>query len=290
MRKIYFILILLLLLCLNACTTKKAASKDTNSSTIESPYLGQKPPGLIPEVFAPGLVSTAHRDLSAFFTPDMKEFYFTRKYAQNEKWSLLVFKYENKQWKESVVGPRIGRPIVAPNGKIMHLGKNYMERTETGWSEIKKLGSPFEEIRIMRLSASAKGTYVFDEATAGGDGVLRYSQFVDGEREEPMPFGKEINTGKWNAHPFIAPDESYIIWDGERDSGYGDSDLYISFRQQDGSWDTAINMGDKINTSSWESGGYVTPDGKYFFFNKGTADGDIFWVDAQIFETLRAKQ
>jgi len=35
--------------------------------------------------------------------------------------------------------------------------------------------------------------------------------------------------GKYNAHPFIAPDEAYIIWDGERDSGYGDTDLYISF-------------------------------------------------------------
>jgi len=136
----------------------------------------------------------------------------------------------------------------------------------------------------MRLSASAMGTYVFDDYKSND--VIRISTLKDGKREEPRLLGKEINTGKFNAHPFIAQDESYIIWDDERDSGYGDSDLYISFRTDDDSWGAAINMGDKINTSSWESGGYVTPDGKYFFFNRHE---DMFWVDAKIIETLRPK-
>ncbi|WP_299217473.1 hypothetical protein [uncultured Aquimarina sp.] len=279
-------------LFLSACSSKKhdAKTSDLSTMTIEIPYLGQKPPGLTPEVFAPGMVSTKHRDLSAFLTPDMKEFYFTRKDTETGKWFLIVYKLENNQWQKSVVGPRVGRPIIAPNGKIMHLGSKYMERTQSGWSDIKSLGAPFEEIRIMRLTASTEGTYVFDEiGIPDGDGVIRYSRLIDGKREEPKPFTKEINMGKWNAHPFISPDESYIIWDGERDSGYGDSDLYISFRNQDDSWGTAINMGDKINSSSWESGGYVSPDGKYFFFNKGHGDGDIFWVDAQVIENLRPK-
>ncbi|WP_206539217.1 hypothetical protein [Aquimarina megaterium] len=164
-----------------------------------------------------------------------------------------------------------------------------MERTETGWSEVKSLGPMFdrEDWGIMRLSASTKGTYVFDDYKSND--VIRMSTIKDGKRQKPKLLGKEINTGKWTAHPFIAPDESYLIWDSEKDNGYGDSDLYISFRQQDGSWGAAINMGDKINTSSWESGGYVTPDGKYFFFNKADSDGDIFWVDAQVIENLRPK-
>ncbi|AXT49703.1 hypothetical protein D1818_02290 [Aquimarina sp. BL5] len=293
MRKSYFILILSGTLFLSYCSSKKQESKtnDSLTKTIEKPYLSQKLPGLIPEVFAHGMVSTKHRDLSAFFTPDMKEFYFTRKFEGTEKWFLIVYKLENNQWKKSVVGPRVGRPIIAPNGKIMHLGSKYMERTQSGWSEIKSLGAPFDSIPIMRLTASTEGTYVFDEiGMPNGDGVIRYSRLIDGKRDEPKPFPKEINTGKWNAHPFIAPDESYIIWDGERDNGYGDSDLYISFRNQEGSWGTAINMGDKINTNSWESGGYVSPDGKYFFFNHGgDGDGDIFWVDAQVIQNLRPK-
>ena len=147
-----------------------------------------------------------------------------------------------------------------------------------------------EDWGIMRLSASAKGTYVFDDARSND--VIRISRLKDGKREEPKLLGKNINTGKWTAHPFIAPDESYLIWDSERDNGYGKSDLYISFRQQDGSWGTAINMGAKINTDGTENGAYVSPDGKYLFFNSPISKNNsgIYWVDAQIIETLRPKQ
>jgi len=200
----------------------------------------------------------------------------------------FVFKSENNRWYESEVGPRVGGNI-SPDGKTMYYRNQYRERTDDGWSELKSLGSPFEDIRIMRLTASSKGIYVFDEATSDGNGVLRYSRLVNGKREAPKPFGKEINTGKWTAHPFIAPDESYIIWDSERDGGYGDSDMYISFRQRDGSWGAAINFGDKINTESEDGGGYVTPDGKYLFYCRRCSppDFEIMWVDAQIIETLR---
>ncbi|MBL4788122.1 MAG: hypothetical protein JKY60_03420 [Kordiimonadaceae bacterium] len=128
------------------------------------------------------------------------------------------------------------------------------------------------------------------------------------------------------AHPFIAPDESYLIWDGERENRYGGSDLYskmrsiliqlffytilirfdfipknivafqevslyISFQQKDGSWGATINMGDKINTDLEDAFGSVTPDRKYLFFYRaiGPRNLDIFWVNAQIIETLRSK-
>lgn len=270
-------------------------SLDTPSLTIEGPYLGQKPPGLTPEAFAPNIVNTGHRELSGFFSPDSKEFYFVRQGGEYKEHSLVVFQQKDNLWHESYVMPRTGRPIFSPDGKIMHLGKKYMERTNTGWSEVKSLDSNFEDIRIMRLSSSLKGTYVLDEVgSPDGDGVIRYSRLVDGKHEKPRAFGKEINTGKYNAHPFIAPDESYLIWDGERESGFGDSDLYISFRQKDGSWGEAINLGEQINTSAWEGGGFVTPDGKYLFFNRNiNADNyenvDIFWVKADFIETLRPK-
>lgn len=76
----------------------------------------------------------------------------------------------------------------------------------------------------MGLTASNKGTYVFDEAASDGNGILRYSRLINGERETPKPLDKVINTGKRNAHPFITTDEFYIMWDGEREGGYGDND------------------------------------------------------------------
>jgi len=274
--------------------------KQNDSSNKENLYLGQRPPGLTPEVFAPGIVSTDNWEIGGVFTPDLKEFYFLREVGETEedkKQVFMVIQKENNQWQESVVSPRVGQAFISPDGKTMHLGRRYKERTEFGdWSEIKNLDAPFKGFPIMSLTASSKRTYVFD---AMGEGVLRYSRLINGKREEPKLFGKEINTGSANAHPFIAPDESYILWDGRRDNGYGKADIYVSFRQQDGSWGEAINLGDKINTNTSEFGAHVTPDGKYLFFNRNVGkvkptdeyeNTDIFWVDAKIIETYRPKE
>jgi len=265
-------------------------NKNQNKSPIlKGPYIGQKVPGLTPEVFAPATVSTEHRDWGGSFSPDMKEYYFSRRNNKSGKNKTFVFKSENDRWYESAVDSGI---FVSPDGKTRHAGKQYRERTNDGWSELKSIDSAFDDFHIMRLTTSLKGTYVFDEATRDGNGILRYSRLINGKREAPTAFSKEINTGKWTAHPFIAPDESYIIWDSENDGGYGGSDIYISFRQLDGSWGSAINFGDKINTNADDGGGTVTPDGKYFFFCRRCSppDFEIMWVDAQFIETLRPKQ
>jgi len=177
----------------------------------------------------------------------------------------------------------------------MFLGNKYKERTASGWSEEKSLGPLFQQIPIMRLTASADNTYVFDEREEIG--TIRYSRLVDGKREQPKAFGKNINSGKWTGHPFIAADESYLIWDSERDGGFGGVDLYISFRQDDNSWGAAINMGADINTEVDNAYGSVTSDEKYLFFHSVKVstesfsewEANIFWVDAQIIETLRPK-
>ena len=148
----------------------------------------------------------------------------------------------------------------------------------------------------MRLSSSDNGTYYFDTYKKNSPNFpIRYSQKIDGKYEKPKALSKAINKGTNLSHPFIAPDESYLIWDAKREDGYGSSDIYISFKQQDGSWSNAINLGDKINTEAWEAAASVTPDGKYLFFNRNIGSNsyenvDIFWVDAKIIETLRPKQ
>ena len=44
---------------------------------LKGEYLGQKPPGMTPEIFAPDIVSTPQREFNAAFSPDGKEFYFS---------------------------------------------------------------------------------------------------------------------------------------------------------------------------------------------------------------------
>ena len=282
-----FILILILILSFNPVFAQENSINDSDFPALEDRYLGQKPPGLIPELFAPDIIRTEHREAEAAFTPDLKEFYFRRRGGKYKNNTLVVIQYKNKQWTESLVPPRAGEPFISLDNKILYLGNKYRERTKTGWSAVKNLDAPFKDIPIMRLTVSAKGTYYFDEATEIG--TIRYSRLIDGKHEKPLTVNIEM--GNWKAHPFIAPDESYLIWDDESEGGYGDNDLYISFRQKDGTWGAAINLGAQINTEFAEAYGSITPDGKYFFFHRGFGGdrGDIFWVDAKIIETLRPK-
>ena len=258
-------------------------------------YLGQEPPGLTPVVFAPGMVSTDGWEIGGTFSPDLKEYYFIREVDVDTepRQEFVVVQYRDHQWYDRVVSPRVGQPFISPDGNVMYLGRRFRERTEAGWSEIRDLGPPFGDLPIMRLTVSSKGTAFFDEpGMPDGDGVIRFSRSIDGEYEVPRPLSKAINTGSFNAHPFIAPDESYIIWDGRRDEGFGSSDLYISFRKPDGSWDAAINLGKEINTEAWEAVASVTPDGKYLFFNRNIGSEnfenvDIFWVSTKFIDDLR---
>ncbi len=281
----------LLILAPALMITSKSYGQD-ELPILKGPYMGQKTPGLVAEPFAPGIISKDGWELEGVFAPGMKEFYYTTKHGKNTPSVIIGYRQINNVWKKYTQFPRTGETTFSPDGNRMHLAKGYKDRIKDGWSEDKSLGPMFDrkDWRIMRLSASAKGTYVFDDAKSND--VIRISSIKDGKRQDPTLLGKEINTGKWTAHPFIAPDESYLIWDSERDGGYGDSDLYISFRQKDNSWGPAINMGDKINSKKWDAYASVTPDGKYILFNRGIDDKgniDIYWVDAQIIETLRPK-
>jgi len=289
MSKSSIFVTLIMALFLHACSTKNQQSGEGDASTKVTAYLGQQPPGLITQLFAPDIIQTEHREAEAAWSPDLREFYFRRRGGEYERNTLVVIKKQDGQWTESLVPPLAGEPFVSTDGNTLHLGRKYRDRSDTGWSEVKSLGPMFnnEEYGLMRLTSSEQGTYVFDDYK-GGD-VIRISEVVDGVRQAPELLGDEINSGQWTAHPFIAPDESYLIWDSERENGYGKSDLYISFKQNDGSWGPALNLGAEINSEFADAYGSITPDGKYFFFHRsyGGDTGDIFWVDAEVIYALK---
>ncbi|MBA3768590.1 MAG: PD40 domain-containing protein [Acidobacteria bacterium] len=62
--------------------------------------------------------------------------------------------------------------------------------------------------------------------------------------------------------------ESYIIFSSRRAGGLGNSDLFVSFRQKDGTLAEPVNLGASINTDQHEFCPIVTPDGKYLFSSR----------------------
>jgi len=270
------------------------------ASVAENRYFGEKPPGLMPKLFDPKIVSPEGRFEGGTFSPDMKTFYFTRQHGKYKQRTFFVIRNENNRWgQESETDIRW--PQFSSDGNIMYVGKQYRERTATGWSEPKPRGEFLKE-QAHGLSLSAKGTFYFPffKKEDKGHGNIGYSRLIDGKYENPVKMGSQINTGKWIAHPYIAPDESYLMWDVVREDGRGETDIYISFRHKDGTWLPAMNMGPLINTEKQESSPWVTHDGKYLFFSRGEWHvqtdgkrewvGKSYWVDAQVIDKLRPKQ
>jgi hypothetical protein len=281
-------------LCLLVASLASAESPKKH----KGPYMGQKPPGMTPEVFAPGFVSSDEHEFAPSFSPDGSEFYFSRGVGQFRKKSVMVSRHQEGVWSEPskalTYGDENFEARVHPDGqKIFFMGFHaspdkewpdidmfFAERTEDGWGVATHLGAPFNPAGSMYISFTGDGT-LYTTGVAQ-DGIVM-SRFEEGEYTEFEPVGPPVNTGDANqVYPFAAPDGSYLIFNEMGGTRGGESSLLVAFKEKDGSWaePQEIPLGMRAGTAS------VSPDGKYLFFTAGRP-GDIYWVDADIFKNLR---
>ncbi|TAI47597.1 PD40 domain-containing protein [Flagellimonas allohymeniacidonis] len=271
-------------------------------------------------VFGEGVVSTDAFEFAITFSPEMDEMFFTRRQPESSN-EIYAIKLVDGAWSDPELAfftPEKGwdfEPHINPKGDILYFGSIrplndtiekrelhqwYSEKNANGWSQPVPLEAPFKDRFVMYLTSSANGNLYFtseEEGEGHDDGGIYNAMRKEGQYGSVNRMGEEINLKglKLKAHPYIAPDESYIIFDGESDSGFGDNDLYISFNKN-GSWTEAQNLGPEINTGQTEMCASVSPDGRYLFFHRGTyiedeeKSGDIYWIDFRpIMERLKGK-
>ena len=178
-------------------------------------------------------------------------------------------------------------------------GLSFVEKQGNSWSEPKSLGlvARFPELKEAFFPSIAhNGTIYFMGYVEGqwnNIGIYR-SELINGEYTKPELLPPSINApgGMRNWAPFIAPDESYLIFCSTRGlPEYDQGDLYTCFRQPDGSWTEPVTLDAPINTNQMERFSNVSSDGKYLFFTRDTPgyDEDVYWVSAKIIERLREK-
>jgi hypothetical protein len=287
-------------------------SKD-DFPVLSGPYLDQKPPGMTPEIFAPGIVCTEKNEGYLVFLDHGRVLVFDRWLPQTEESnSYLVMEMQDGKWTKprpsnharSLYDPDL--PI-APDEKILFFASDRSAEgtgeSETGWdiwmtqwkdqgfSYSRRLEAPVSsEKRDAWVSLAQNGNLYFMSNRDGGYGRwdIYKAEYEAGGYMNVQNIGHPVNSEVSEADPAIAPDESYLLFCSLRDSGFGESDLYITFRKQDGSWTTPQNMGAGINTEASEEKPYVTPDGKYLFFsNDAPGNLEIYWVDAKFIEELK---
>ena len=168
----------------------------------------------------------------------------------------------------------------------------YSERLDDGWSEPINAGSEINSVaNEFYISFTKDGSMYFasnieNHKTRKHDFNIFKSPLKNGIYQSPIKVSDSINSKRYEADVFIAPDESYIIFCSARRSGFGSGDLYIYFKDENGHWTNSINMGEEINTSHNEICPFVTKDGKYFFY---TSNQDIYWVSTEIFKQIQSR-
>ncbi len=65
----------------------------------------------------------------------------------------------------------------------------------------------------------------------------------------PVNLGETINTAGSERSPFIAADGRTLYFSSDEHAGYGEHDLFVTYRQDDGTWTEPKNLGTPINTS-----------------------------------------
>ena len=101
----------------------------------------------------------------------------------------------------------------------------------------------------------------------------------------PINLGGHINTSKWDAQVSISADGKTLVWASNREGGYGEQDLWMSTKQENGVWNKATNLGSVINTFGSEYSPFLHPDGKTLFFGSNGHGPRIGGVD--IFKSVR---
>ncbi len=259
-------------------------------------FMSKNPPYPYPEIFGKNIISTDEDEFGATFTPDGNTVYFTKKSPSTLQSAVVVICYSqfvNGTWQEPRVAAFSGQykdfnPCMSPDGSTLFfisdrpVGDNkkkdadiwFVEKTKDGWSQPKNIGAPINtDGWELGCSVTNDGTLYFSSTRDGKSADIYCSHFVNGTYQQPENLGDAINTPFYETDPFVAPDESYLLFvcTGRDDALTGDGaiyprgDIYISFKK-DGKWTTAKNIGAPVNSGAEESNPFVSADGKTLFY------------------------
>ncbi len=280
---------------------------------FDSGYFGIPLPGDTPELLAPGFISTdSTSEYGGHFSPDGRMFIFTR-FSPGIEGQLQYTEYKDGTWSNPERVP-FGledtqvESCFSPDGTKLYYvhippttGEEISEFfhdiwvvdwTGSSWGVPKQLTSiDLGSRRICPSVANNGNLYYSGDYQKAGDKDIYCSRFINGSYTEPENLGNAVNSEYFEEHVYIAPDESYIIFDSYRPGLEGNTDNYISFRSENGIWTEARKLEGMVNTGGYDWYPSVTPDGKYILFSRNSnGQIDIYWVGAGIIDDMRGKQ
>jgi hypothetical protein len=267
---------------------------------IDSLYLGQTPPGNIPQIFnlpASGGLRPVER---IAVTSDGHEIY----YGELDSYPPTVqrvkcLKYLDNHWQEPfIVFEGYASPRLSVNDSIMYIQSNINDfsttfcskRISTGWSTPVKLITTYQQTHYFQTTG-LNNSYLSSNLPAGPSQRDICRLVITGSDTTIKGLGIPINTLNDENDLFVADDESYLLF--SRNNIRGGGDIYLSFKKENGCWTNPKKLADPINKpgNSWEYGMFISKDNKYLFFTSGGLEMNsyfTYWVKIDnIIDSLR---
>jgi Tol biopolymer transport system component len=164
------------------------------------------------------------------------------------------------------------------------------ERLRGDWTKPVLLDSPVNSQPSVGFPCVTNSkTLYFLSMTGPGKGLYRSTPeggaYRAIEKLDVLPTASEYVFGDF----YVSPDESFIVFYSNLPDNFGQGDLYVAFREPDGSWTKPQNLGKKVSTAGYDYAPSISPDGRYLFFTRDVLnhEGDIYWISAEIINDLR---
>jgi len=263
---------------------------------LKGPYLGQKPPGKAPEIFAPGIISQkgSNESVICFANANDEQWcIFTRFSDKIPDFTAFETKLINGKWTKPEISQRFKN-----EGCYLHCLNH--EGTKIFYHPAKSLSQYPPEIWCIDIEKDTKSKFICKgmHPTVSKNGNLYYDydghiarRKLEGEKYGDMEYlGENIFLkGYDDAHPCISWDEDFLIFDSSERPGVKGNDLFVSFRIGDNKWTKPVNLGKYMKMAN--SGlAKISPERKYIFFHSNAqGQQDFYWVDVKIIENLKQK-
>lgn len=151
-----------------------------------------------------------------------------------------------------------------------------------GWTEPENLGSKINSDAwesSPSLSPDKKELYFSSNRPGGygGKDIWVSRRRPEGGWGEPVNLGPSINTSGDEGCPFMHADNSSFYFNSNGWPGYGATDLFLSRKTNDSTWQTPLNLGYPINTIDDEGSLVIASDGQtgYYASDRGDTRGGL---------------
>jgi outer membrane protein OmpA-like peptidoglycan-associated protein len=115
-------------------------------------------------------------------------------------------------------------------------------------------------------SLSKDGTQLYLNMEDNFNSDIMFSNYQNGRWDKSELLNKNINTKFWESHASISPDGQSLFFTSNKKGGYGEMDIYVSRKDENGEWGVAMNLGPAINTELNEDHPFLSEDGKVLYF------------------------